>query len=301
MALNTDLNALQIFHEVVRSGSFSKAALILKQPKSRVSRHIARLEKVLGVQLIYRTTRQFQLTQAGQDLYQKSSPLLNELNQTWDQLSQSSDEMSGAIRITVPEDIGSEFMGKLCKEFTDEYPKIHIGVWSSNLFIDLVKESIDIAIRIGRVKDSTMIQKKIGSVELIFVASPVFASRYGGLQNIDDIERVPFLAFTPADLKKAMMKVTNGKEKRTLKLKPHFASNNFLTLRQAALEDGGVTLLSMFLARDYLASGELVQVFKDWATESAPVQFLIPHQKEPPARVKKFVEFASVRLLQYLG
>lgn len=301
MALKSNLNALQMFQEVVRAGSFSKAALILNQPKSRVSRHVARLEKDLGVQLIYRTTRQFQLTQAGQDLFQRTAPLLNELSQTWDQLSQSSDEMSGPIRMTVPEDIGSEFMGKVCKEFTDLYPKVHIGVWSSNLFIDLVKESIDVAIRIGRVKDSTMIQKKIGSVELIFVASPDFISRYGGPFKIDDLERIPFLAFTPADLKRAMVKVTNGKEKRTLKVTPQFASNNFFTLRQAALANGGVALLSMFLARDYIAKGELVQVCKEWATESNPIQFLIPHQKEPPVRVKKFVEFASVRLLQYLG
>ncbi len=301
MALNIDISGLQIFREVVQAGSFSKAALNLKQPKSRVSRHIARLEKELGVQLIYRTTRQFQLTQAGHDLFRRTLPLLTELNSTWEELSVASDEVSGPIRVTVPEDISSEFMGRLCREFMLQYPKVQIGVWSSNLSIDLVKESVDVAIRIGRVKDSTMIQKKVGEVDLIFVASPEVAARFGGLNRIDQAEEVPFLAFTPADLKRYSVKITNGRESRTLKLKVAFASNNFFTLRQMAEHGGGITLLSKFLARERIASGELVHVFREWSTVPTPIQILIPHQKEPPIRVRKFVDFAAARLLQYLG
>lgn len=301
MALNVDLSGLQIFREVVQAGSFSKAALILKQPKSRVSRHIARLEKELGVQLIYRTTRQFQLTQAGQDLFRRTLPLLSELNSTWEDLSAASDEVSGPIRVTVPEDISSEFMGRLCREFMTLYPKVQIGVWSSNVTIDLVRESVDVAIRIGKVKDSTMIQKKIGEVDLIFVASPEFVARNGEVARIDRVEEIPFLAFSPAELKRYSVKVTNGREKRTLRLRTTFASNNFFTLRQMALHGGGFALISKFLAREYIARGELVHVLREWATEPVPIQILIPHQKEAPIRVRKFVEFAAARLLQYLG
>lgn len=301
MALKIDLSGLQIFLEVVRAGSFSGAALTLKQPKSRVSRHIARLEKELGIQLIYRTTRQFQLTQAGQDLFRRTLPLLNELSSTWHDLSVASDEVTGPIRVTVPEDISSAFMGRLCREFMTLYPKVQIAVWSSNTNIDLVRESIDVAVRIGRVKDSSMIQKKVGDVDLIFVASPSFITKYGELNRIEQAEEVPFLAFTPADLKRFSAKITNGRAKRTLKMKVVFASNNFFTLRQNAIQGGGVALLSRFLAREQIASGELVHVFRDWSSEPIPMQILIPHQKEPPVRVRKFVEFAAARLLQNLS
>jgi LysR family transcriptional regulator for bpeEF and oprC len=300
LAINADLNKLQVFREVVLAGSFSKAALQLKQPKSRVSRNIALLEKELGVQLIYRTTRQFQLTQAGKELFQKAAPLLNELNNTLEQMSTEGDEISGSLRVTVSEDIGVELIGKLCHEFMTLFPKVHIGVLASNQYVDLVKESVDVAVRIGKAKDSTMIQKKVGTVDLIFVMSPDLLNRRGNLNKLEELEALPFLAFTPGDLKRYSVKVSNGKETRNLKLSTCFASNNFFALRQMAVLGSGLTLLPAFLARDLISDGSLVQVFKEWAIEGSPVQILMPHQKETPKRIRKFVEFLAPRLSQYL-
>ncbi len=296
----TDLNRLQVFREVVQAGSFSKAALVLKQPKSRVSRNISLLERELGVQLIYRTTRQFQLTEAGQNLFQKATPLLNELDNTLEQLTTEADEISGPVRVTVPDDFGSELMGKICHEFILQYPKVHIHLIQSNETLDLVKESIDVAVRVGKIKSSTLIQRKIGVIELVFVMSPGLLQASGPLQKFEDLEKWPFLGFSAFDSKRLSVRSSNGKESKQIKLSPKFVCNNFFPIRQMALAGSGVALLPVFLVRDLIGSGQLVQVFKEWTAEGNPVHVMIPHQKEPPLRMKKFVEFLASRLSQYL-
>ncbi|KAJ8133956.1 hypothetical protein OY671_012830, partial [Metschnikowia pulcherrima] len=118
-----DLNRIELFREVVSAGSFSRAATRSRMPKSRVSRHIASSESALGVPLIYRTTRQFRLTQAGTELFQKTAPLLSELNTTLEASRTGAEEVAGLIRVTVQEDIGVELSGPLCREFLALYPK----------------------------------------------------------------------------------------------------------------------------------------------------------------------------------
>lgn len=297
---HVDLNKLRVFKEVVLTGSFSKAAAKLRQPKSRISRHIASLEHELGVQLIFRTTRQFQLTQAGNELFQKATPLLNELANALEEVSLDSDEVKGLLRITVPEDVGTELMGNWCAEFMSLYPKVQIGLHASNQIVDLVKESIDVAIRMGRTKDSTMIQKKIGTLETVFVASPDFLKRAGGIARLDHLENLPFLAFSNPGQKLHTARVSNGKETRSLRLSSAFSSNNFFVLRSMALNGAGFTWLPAFLARDHLNDGALVQLFREWRFDSTPVSILMPHQKETPLRVRKFIDFVTLRLQQHL-
>lgn len=295
---NIDLNKLFIFREVVLAGSFSKAANNLKQPKSRISRVISSLEAELGVQLIYRTTRQFQLTQAGSELFDRISPLMLELKNSIELVTSDKDELSGLIKVTVPEDLGIEHFSKLCHDFLQLYPRVQIGLHASNNIVDLVKESIDVSIRIGRSKDSSMIQKKIGQVEMIFVMTPELFRKYQP-RKLDDLEKVPFLTFEALNLSSQKLKITNGKEIKNLKLTPIFGSNNYFVLRSMILQGTGFCLLPVFLAKPYLANGELVQVCKDWKAEGHPIQILIPQQKEIPKKVRIFIDYVAPRLKQY--
>lgn len=296
MSPSLDLNRIQLFREVVVAGSFSKAAARMRMPKSRVSRSIAALEKELGVQLIYRTTRQFRLTQTGNELFQKTSPLLEELRSSLEQVSNLSEEISGMIKITVPEDVGSELMAKICADFMKIYPKVEIGVHAANQLVNLVKDNIDIALRIGPSKDSTMVQRKIGSVGLILVASPSFIERSGGISRLEQLESLPHLAFSTPGVRRHTLRVSNGKETRSLKLDAAFSCNNFFTLRGMALEGAGFTRLPAFLAREHFSNGSLVHLFRDWAVEKNPVLLLTPQQKEIPARIRAFLDFLELRL-----
>ena len=298
MNIETDLNKLRIFREVVLAGSFTKAALNLKQPKSRISRTISSLEREMGVQLIHRTTRQFHLSRAGESLFEKISPLLMELKNSIEEVTNTNDEISGEIRITVPEDLGSELFGKLCHSFLELYPNIQIGIEATNAVVDLAQESIDVAIRIGKVKDSSMIQKKIGNVEMILVVSPETFSKFKP-KKLDDIAKIPFLAFSSRNLRSHQFKLSNKKVTKTIKIKPFSGSNNFFVLRSMVLLGTGIALMPSFLVKDSLANGELLQVCKEWRAEGVPVQILFPQQNEMPARVRKFIDYISPRLMQY--
>jgi LysR family transcriptional regulator for bpeEF and oprC len=295
-----DLNRLSLFREVVISGSFSRAAQRLRMPKSRVSRHMASLEAALGVQLIYRTTRQFRLTQAGTDLFQKTDPLLTKLRTTIEAASSQNEEIAGLIKITVPEDIGNELMGKICHEFMTLYPRVEIGLYASNQVIDLVKESIDLAVRIGPVRHSSMIRKKLGQVGTILVASPEFVSRHGPIHKIEQLEGIPHLAFSTPGERKHTLRLSNGKETRSVKLDAAFSCNNFFSLRSMACLGAGFAHLPAFLASDAIASGALVHLVKDWMVASVPVQILLPQQKEIPPRIRAFMDFLADGLLRAL-
>ena len=298
--MDIDLNRLSVFKEVVLSGSFSKAALKLRQPKSRISRQISSLEQELGIQLIYRTTRQFQLTQAGEELFRRATPLLSELDQALEQVTGGAEEVSGLVKITAPEDLGVELMGRLCHEFMTLYPKVQLSVHVSNQYVDLVKESVDLAIRIGKARDSTMLQRKIGHIRLVLIGSPEFFKRYENPQKLSDLERLPFLTFSLDPKLGKSLKLSNGKETQNIKVNSIFACTNFFTLRSMVLLGAGFSLVPDFLANDMMASGRLVELFKEWRFESAPVSILTPQQKETPLKVKKLAEFLSQRLAQLI-
>lgn len=292
-----DLNRLQVFREVVLAGSFSKAAAQLRQPKSRISRHIAALEKQLGTQLIYRTTRHFRLTKVGEELFQKASPLLSELTSTLDTVSSDAVEISGSLKVTVPEDIGVELMGQLCHEFLELYPKVQIHLHTSNQYVNLVEQSVDVAIRVGKAKDSSMIQKKLGHLGLVFVASPEFKKRRG-LKTLEDLESLPFLAFAESDSDTVRVTLSSQQKTRTLKLHPAFVANNFFTLRDMAIRGSGFARIPILLAREPIRSGFLVELFSEWQMESHLLQILIPQQKEIPLRIRKFMDFMTLKLSQ---
>lgn len=296
MIESLDLNRVQLFREVVVAGSFSKAAARLRMPKSRVSRQIAALEHDLGVQLIYRTTRQFRLTQTGNDLFQKTAPLLEDLRSSLEQVSSLSEEVAGLIKVTVPEDVGAELMAGICHDFMTLYPKVEIGLHAANQVVDLVKEGIDVAVRIGPSRDSSLVGRRIGNVGLILVASPDFVARNGPISRLEDLERVPHLAFSQPGVRRHTLRVTNGKEIRSLKLEAAFSCNNFFTLRGMALEGMGFARVPAFIAKEAIERGELTHLFREWTVEKNPVMLLYPQQKEVPARIRAFVAFLAERL-----
>jgi LysR family transcriptional regulator for bpeEF and oprC len=292
---------MQIFKHVVALGSFSKAAQLLQQPKSRISRNIAALEAELGVQLIYRTTRQFRLTDAGKELYHRALAPLNELARAVESLNSGDQELSGTIRITAPEDLGTILLGDVCRAFLEIHPKVNIDLYLSNQVVDLVKDWIDVAIRIGRLKDSSLLQKKIGLVKTGLFVHPSLKQKYGPFHKIEDLQDIPYLAFVRGSVSQLKLRVFSGRVSKTLRLKARFSANNYLVLRNLAVQGFGLSVLPVFQVQEDLRQGRLVQVFSEWVTDDTPIQVVTPQQKEPPPRVKRFVEFVSSQLKPYFS
>lgn len=289
-----DLNQILIFVKVVDSGSFTKAAELLKQPKSRVSRRLATLERTLGTQLIYRTTRQMQLTETGKDYYRRCAPLIQDLENANNAMATQAEEISGVLRLTAPEDYGKFILAPLIDDFLKKYPKIHIEVILSGAYLDLVQESIDVAIRIGNLKDASMKSKRISSIASIIVASPSFLEKNIPITKPEHLEKVCCLSFRFGV--KNQWRLFKDKQEAKIKVKGPVVSNSPEFMYHFALLGRGATLMPQYLCEDAVQSGKLVHILKGWAAEPVPVQLLTPAQKDIPARTKAFMDFASAKL-----
>lgn len=289
--INIDLNQIMIFVKVVESGSLTKAAHLLNQPKSRISRRLAALEKTLGTQLIYRTTRQMQLTETGRDYYRRCAPLILDLENANNAMTTHAEELGGLLRITAPEDVANIILAPIIDEFLKVHPKIKIEMVLSGVYLDLVKESIDIAIRIGHLKDATMKSKKIGSITSILVASPSFLEKHPPISKPDHLAKTPCLVFESG--RTGLWRLFRERQETKVKVQGPIRANSPYFIYRMCLQGRGVGLVPAFLCVEDIARGRLVQVLKGWSSEAIPIQLLTPSHKEVPAQTKAFMNFAA--------
>jgi DNA-binding transcriptional LysR family regulator len=295
-----DLNHIRAFVRLVQLGSVTKAAAFLKQPKSRLSRHLASLEEDLGVQLIHRTTRQFQLTEMGKRYYERCHSLVEGLESLTQELSESSAEVAGWIKVTASDDMGILQLPQMLEEFVRAYPKVQFEVLLSQSYVDLVQESVDVALRVGVLKDSSLKARKVGVVRSIFVASPGFIERYKPDDDVSEaLKNSPIVAMTPGK-KIEIYKTHDSKQKLTLKIDPVGLSNNPMMVREMAVSGRGIGFVPEFLCAEHLRSGKLVHLYKSWQSEDIPISIVTIDQKEVPLRLKKFLDFFSKRLKETL-
>ena len=168
-----DLNLLTVFDAVARTASFSAAARELRLPKSSVSRAIARLEAELGVQLLFRTTRQVSLSAAGTAFHDRLAPLLRSLRAAVGELPEREEEPSGTLRVTAPVDLGVLFLAEMVTRYTARYPGVSVDLHLTGRVVDLVGEGFDVALRVaGRLADSTLVARNLGKRNLADEEAP---------------------------------------------------------------------------------------------------------------------------------
>lgn len=290
-----DLNEIFVFTKVIELQSFTKASNFLGVPKSRISRKVASLERELGVQLLYRTTRQLELTPAGKNYFQRCQKLINDLDTLNSEISNYSEEISGNICITAPEDIALRFFPNIASEFMTIYPKITLDFYLTGRRVDLIKEPIDLALRVGKLENSTLKARKIGEIYSVLAASPQFLSIHPELKTIQDIEKVPAIGFGEMG-KVREWKLIHNKKEFIYKPKCKLITNTIDILLKLTLEHRGIALLPAFVVEEKILTGELIHIFKGYQSPTIPLSFLTAPQKKIPLKVKKFIEFASEKL-----
>lgn len=292
-----DLNRAYLFIKIVESGNITRAAEALNEPKAKLSRNLALLEEELGLQLVYRTTRQFKLTEAGRNFYQNTKDHLDAIIKASSDLIETDEHVTGHLRITAPDDIGIHVVTKIVNEFSTIYPDVTFDLIYTNEVLDLVKLGIDIAFRVGNLKDSSLIQKKVANVEFFLASSPKYLSRQKALTDVDDLLQHQTIGFRTQS--PAIWKLSSKSRKKNLKLDHKISSNNFLVIRDLVKDGKGIGYLPKFLCLPQLASGEILHILKSWGDEGSPLQIVLPHQKKIPARVRTFLDFASKRCNEY--
>lgn len=294
-----DLNEILVFVKVIQAGSFSKAAQMLDMPNSTVSAKISALEKRLGVTLIHRTTRKLSLTQVGEEFYSQTLKHIEGLIAAEAQASLTQGEPMGTLKITAPPLIASSILPEIISEFVETYPKINIEILATDEHIDLIAEGMDLALRAGKLEDSTFKYKKLGVSYFAPYASPQYLKKHGKISHPKDLLTHTCLQFTNLG-KDHWDFVSNNKNRVSVKMNKKFVINELGTIKELALQGKGVALLPTFICEKERQQKTLQRILPDWKSEPREVSFLYPAHRFVAPKLKVFIEMATDKIRKKL-
>ena len=285
--MTTDLNALQVFVKVVQSGSFTAAARALGMPKSTASQRVSELEQRLGARLLQRTTRRLSLTDQGRVYFDHCVRILSEIEGAEHAVASLQERPRGLLRITVP--ASSQFLGPVLTEFLQRCKGVQLDVMCTDRLVDLVEESVDIAVRAGALADSTLVARKLGMLELVLVATPRYLKKHGRPRSPEGLAKLDCLVFTQARRPRSFL-LHQGEKSREVSFTPALAVNDMDILHSAALGHLGVAMLPAYRCTDDLGAGRLERVLPDWEAPAQPIHALYPSGRHLSAKVKAMLD-----------
>ena len=289
---------IDTFVSVVDAGSFSAAAARLGVSKSLVSRKISTLEKELGTQLLFRTTRQINPTDAGHQLYLKSSRLFSSLEEAGDSVRNMEEVPRGHLRIAAADWFGERYLSACSALFNLKYPDLKIDVHITNLRIDLVAERYDLALHYGGLPDSSCRAKRICAIPHVVCGAPAYFGRKGRPQTIDELRQHNCLVSDFEFCTTWRFKSPDGPV--DINLEGTWRSNNGQALMFAALQGLGLCRLPLPYVNEYLACGKLETVLDDFRDDPFPVWMLYPNTRYVSAKVRLFIDYFSEWLINEL-
>ncbi|MEI2299296.1 LysR family transcriptional regulator [Ensifer sp. MJa1] len=284
-----DLNDIAVFAAVAQFESFSRAARALGMPVSTVSRKVTALEEKLGVTLIQRTTRKLSLTAQGRAYYAECSEPLKQLHDAERVLSETQRKPEGLLRITVPVTLGQPPFFDFLSAFLKKYPEIEVDLLVSNMFIDLVAENIDVAIRFGELRDSSLVAQRIGKSTHFLVAAPEYLDRYGTPSRPDELSGHRCVLVNVRN-NEAEWRLVNGDESASLHVTGSVSVHDIQSASAMTERGHGIGRLPPIFCDSLLLSGKLVRVLPGWSAPDVFVHAVYPTRRFLPSRLQVFLQ-----------
>jgi DNA-binding transcriptional LysR family regulator len=289
-----DMNEVSVFIKVAQLGSFSQAARQLEMPNSTVSSKVSSLEKRLGVTLIQRTTRKLNLTEAGREYFRRCLTGLMEIQAADSEIASLQSEPSGILRVTAPVELGAVLLPNLINEYTNQFPKVQVELILNDRRVELLAEGVDLAIRAGVMKDSTLIAKKIGEIFFAPYASPAYIKANGPIKHPKDLRLHKCLHFTPRGHE--AWTLTNRTQTIEVPVSSRIIVNDLNVIRGMAAAGAGIAMLPNFFCSNEILSGSLLRILPSWHSEFLPVHFVYPAQKYVTPKLKEFIRLAEAQV-----
>jgi DNA-binding transcriptional LysR family regulator len=283
-------DAIPVFVKVVEAGSFSAAARLLNMPKTTVSAKIAALEKRLELKLIQRTTRKLHVTEAGMKYFRHCANAIREMELGEAALQSTQGEPTGLLRVTAPVDVGHLVLPRITRAYLARYPGTSVELLVSNRIVDLIGEGIDLAIRAGTLKDSSLIAKRFFDMGATLWASPAYLGQLGNVSHPRSLAKASFVVFKGINT----LRLTNGNSEVEVPMVGRIVADDLEAIKALAVLGEGIAWLPEFLAADAVKAGSLVPVLPNWKSKpSGAISFVYAGRKYASPKVQAFIQVAQ--------
>jgi DNA-binding transcriptional LysR family regulator len=286
-----DLRRMAVFAAVVEAQSFSEAARRLGLAKSAVSKQISELEQNLGVRLMNRTTRRLNLTEAGERFYQSCARILREAVDATQAVRDLQSQPKGILRVNASVYFGSRYVVPQLARFIQTYPDIHLEIQLVDHYVDLIDDQADLAIRIGRLEDSSLVVRKLASVSTYLCAAPSLLQTHGRPDTPRELERLPAILYTHANSPTRLV-IDGADGAESLRLSGSVRTNNGSAILELLRAGVGIGVLPEFFVREDVEAGRLVRLFEDRRVGGDTAVYAVyPHSRHVQTKVRLFVDF----------
>tara|TARA_R110000787_G_scaffold75348_1_gene166870 strand:- start:84 stop:995 length:912 start_codon:yes stop_codon:yes gene_type:complete len=286
------IDAMRAFVAVVTEGSFSNAANTLQLSPQLVSKYVSKLEEQLNTRLLNRTTRKVSLTEAGSHYFGHAQQILLSIDDMESKLGGLQQNPKGVLRISAPVSFALKHMAKLITDFQIHYPLVKVDLQLTDRKVDIVEEGFDVALRIGQLKSSSLIAKKVAPIRVMLCAAPDYLNKHGTPTQPEDIAEHRYLHYSYMNM--------DGKDDiyqllkvKYLKQGSELRSNNGDVLVDAAIAGAGIVLQPTFIISEALSSGKLVVVLPKLEPEALGLYAVYAHRKLLPHKVRCFIDFVE--------
>lgn len=298
--MNRDMNDTLVFVRVVQAGSFTAAAHALQMPKTTVSRRVMALERFIGAQLLRRSTRRLSLTEAGAVYFEKCKQVAETLEAAESAVQQLRDGPRGWLRVTLPYSFGVSWFAPLIAGFRARYSDIRLELLASHETLDLIKEELDVALRLGALPDSSLVARRLGGFPTGIYASPAYLDQHGCPQSPDDLgdHKVLSLHQGQQDVGHVWPLRQGSGRLRGYLVNPVVVASDPALLRDAVLAGEGLTLaMDASMAAD-VAEGRLVRVLAQWQGPVQEFHAVTPRERLPSPKLKAFIDYLREAIRQ---
>src|SRR5262245_2039882 len=284
------LTSMAAFVRCVERGSFSAVAREMHMTQPTVSKFVASLERHLGGTLFARSTRHLALTAEGQRFYERCRAILDAVDTAEASFKTGREEIAGALHIATSVSFGrTQFMSRM-RAFMHRYPSLRIDLQLNDRFVDIVEEGIDVAFRIGELKDSSLIARRVGVTHRVTVGAPDYLKRHGEPEHPEDLRKHNCVLYTGLTSQNEWPYTRDGRA-YPVRVSGSFQTNNGEAVRAATLAGIGIALAPVWLLGDDIRARRLKVILADYRPKPVPIHALLPQNRRNSAKVKACVDF----------
>jgi DNA-binding transcriptional LysR family regulator len=287
--------SMAAFTKVVGAGSFSAAAREMQVSQALVTKQIQELENWLGARLLNRTTRRLSLTEVGTAFYERAARILEAVEEAKGAAGALQTVPRGRLRINAPISFGVLHLAPAVTEFLQRFPDVSVELLMNDRLVDLLEGEFDVGVRIGRLRDSSLIARKIAPIRLAVCAAPDYLARRGVPKAPEDLAKHDCLEYTYFESRGEWRLLNPEGDEIVVPVSGRYLANNADVLRITAIAGGGIILCPTFIVGEDLRSGRLVRLLPDYPPPEQALHALYPPGRHLSAKVRSFVDFLVAR------